>query len=48
MIEPGFAAVTANGDEVAALTEIVRRGQAGVLAMVGHGGDVYIIVSNSR
>ena len=47
-MQPGFSAVAANGDEVAALTEIVRRGQAGVLAMVGHGGDVYIIVGNSR
>ena len=47
MMQPGFATVAANGDEVAALTEIVRGGQAGVLAMVGHGADVYIIVGNS-
>jgi len=26
MMQPGFAGVAANGDEVAALTEIVRRG----------------------
>ena len=47
MMQPGFAGVAANGDEVAALTEIVRGGQTGVLAMVGHGGDVYIIIGNS-
>jgi hypothetical protein len=46
MMQPGFAAVTANRDEVAALTEIVRGWQTGVLAVVGHGGDVYIIVGN--
>jgi hypothetical protein len=45
-MQPGFAAVAANGDEVEALTEIVRGGQTGVLAMVGHGGDVYTIVGN--
>ena len=48
MIQPGLAGVAANGNEVAALTEIVRGWQTGVLAMVGHGGDVYIIVSNIR
>jgi hypothetical protein len=48
MMQPGFAAVAANGDEVEALTEIVRGRQPGVLAMVGHGGDVYIIVGNIR
>ena len=47
-MEPGFAAVAANGDEVEALTEIVRGGQTGVLAMVGHGRNMYIIVSNIR
>jgi hypothetical protein len=48
MMQPGLAGVAANGDEVSALTEIVRGGQTGVLAMVGHGGDVYIIVGNIR
>ena len=48
MMQPGFAGVAANGDEVAAFTEIVRGGQTGVLAMVGHGGDVYTIVGNVR
>jgi len=47
MMQPGFAAIAANGDEVVALTEIVRGWQTGVLAVVGHGGDVYIIVGNS-
>ncbi|HET7106069.1 MAG TPA: hypothetical protein VFI38_04610 [Candidatus Acidoferrum sp.] len=46
MMQPGFAGVAANSDEVKALTEIARRGQTGVFAMVGHGGDVYTIVSN--
>ena len=46
MMQPGFAAVAANGYEVEALTEIVRGGQTGVLAMVRHGGDVYIVVGN--
>jgi hypothetical protein len=46
MMQPGLAGVAANGDEVSALTEIVRGGQTGVLAMVGHGGDVYIMVGN--
>ncbi|HXC47494.1 MAG TPA: hypothetical protein VNU20_04320 [Candidatus Sulfotelmatobacter sp.] len=47
MMQPGFAGVAANGDEVEALTEIVRGRQPGVLAMIGHGADVYIIVGNS-
>ena len=46
MMQAGFAPIAADGDEVAALAEIVRWGQTGVLAMVGHGGDVYIIVGN--
>ena len=46
IMQPGSASVAANGDEVEALTEIVRGGQTGVLAMVRHGGDVYIIVGN--
>jgi hypothetical protein len=48
IMQPGFAGVATNGDEVAELTEIVRRGQTSVLAMIGHGGDVYIIIGNSR
>jgi hypothetical protein len=48
MMQPGFATIAADGDEVAALAGIVRGRQTGVLAVVGHGGDVYIIVSNSK
>ncbi len=47
-MQPGFAGVAANGDEVEALPEIVRGGQTGVFAMVGHGGDVYNIDGNIR